>query len=89
MAITPKPKAPKETNTVDVNALINRGGSPPTTPAFHEEPNSDEVKLVQLRLSLDMLEKIDASRSKRLVKIPRHTWILEALLEKLERESGE
>jgi hypothetical protein len=89
MAITAKPKATKEVSEVDVNALINRGGSPPTLQASHEESNADMVKLVQLRLGLELLEKIDASRSKRLVKIPRHTWILEALLEKLDRESGE
>ena len=86
MAITPKPKAQKESSEVDINALINRGGSPPT---LHEEQSTDAVKLVQLRLGLELLEKIDASRSKRLVKIPRHTWILEALLEKLDREGKE
>ena len=35
----------------------------------------------------DILHKVDASVQARRIKTPRHTWLLEAVLEKLERES--
>ena len=53
----------------------------PDTPSG-EEPS---VSLL-LRLPRILLNRIDAVVHKRLIKIPRHTWILEALVEKLERE---
>ena len=42
--------------------------------------------LVQLRLLPALVEKIDAAVKARLIKIPRHTWLLEAVMEKLKRE---
>lgn len=83
MAITPKPSAKKQgLSEASVEALINRGG----TSSQKEELKPDEVKLVQLRLSSSLLSKIDTSRSNKALKKPRHTWILEAILEKIERE---
>ena len=92
MAITPKPRAasvPLGKTTVDVDALINRGGSVAGHPAPAGRPAKaveDEVMLVQLRLPPPLVEKIDATVKARLIKIPRHTWLLEAVMEKLKRE---
>ena len=66
-----------------IEALINRGGS--VTPD-HEERERGRPQLVQLRLSRALVQRIDKVRKHRLVVPSRHTWLLEALLEKLETE---
>ena len=92
MAITPKPK-PKNSlpvdSGVDVDALINRGGSVAGHPSSGRpvKTGEDDVMLVQLRLLPTLVERIDAVVKARLIKIPRHTWLLEAVTEKLKRES--
>jgi hypothetical protein len=96
MAITPRPKPPDSApvkSDVDVDALINRGGSVAarshaTTGAGRPaKADGDDVMLVQLRLSPALVKQIDAAVKGRSVKIPRHTWLLEAVAEKLKRES--
>lgn len=73
MAIARKPKA-------DALALIHKGGSP----AGAAQP----VTQVALRVPSDLLARLDAARSARPVRLPRNTWILEAIADKLEREGG-
>jgi hypothetical protein len=85
MAITRKPKRSSGTGAkpVDVDALINKGGSVAGKNGGHEK---DAVPVI-LRVPEDILRKVDASVQSRRIKTPRHTWLLEAVLEKLERES--
>jgi len=85
MAISRKPKQTSSAATkhVDVNALINKGGSVGGKNGGQER---DAVPVI-LRVPEDILEKVDASVQARRIKTPRHTWLLEAVLEKLERES--
>ena len=66
---------------VGVNPLINNGGS---DPAGHSHNGTKEQ--VVLRIPSDILEGIDRAVARRRVPTPRHTWILEALVEKLARE---
>jgi hypothetical protein len=40
--------------------------------------------LVQLRLSSELVQRIDRHRKERIVPPSRHSWMLEALLEKLQ-----
>jgi hypothetical protein len=86
MAISRKPKQSSSTagKHVDVNALINKGGSVGGKNGGQER---DAVPVI-LRVPEDILEKVDARVLARRIKTPRHTWLLEAVLEKLERESG-
>ena len=84
MAITRKPAPVRPAPAVDVEDLINRGGS---TPAREEAPESDQVVPVILRLPASMLKSIDRAVRSRPVRIPRHTWLLEAVHEKLSREN--
>lgn len=87
MAITRKPKPSTASSAaVDVDALINKGGS--VTRPDSEQAKSKQV-YVQLRLSEDLLQQIDQSLSSREIKIPRHTWLLEAIHEKLKREHNQ
>ena len=84
MAITRKPAPVRPVPSVDVEDLINRGGS---TPVREPAPAAtDQVVPVILRLPASMLKSIDESVKSRPVRIPRHTWLLEAVHEKLSRE---
>jgi len=78
MAIARKPKR----KPVDVDALIQRGGSPGST--RREDARATPILL---RLPPEMLERLEAALKSRPVKLPRHTWILEAIHEKLTREA--
>ena len=86
MAITRKPKRSSGAGakTVDIDALINKGGS---VAGKNGGQQGREAVPVILRLPEDILRKVDASVQARRIKTPRHTWLLEAVLEKLERES--
>ena len=83
MAITRKPARLSPPAPVDVDDLINRGGSTPQ----REEQEGGEVVPVILRLPAPMLRSIDQAVRSRPVRIPRHTWLLEAIHEKLSRET--
>lgn len=82
MAITRKPQR-SPAPAVDVDALINRGGSPTGAAADDTESKTSPILL---RVPSDMLERIDSALRGRPVRLPRHTWILEAIHEKLTRE---
>ncbi|MGI9318499.1 MAG: hypothetical protein ACR2QW_14305 [bacterium] len=81
MAVTRKPKAQKE-KSVDVEALIQKGGSV----AVKSTVNKSRITPVALRVPSDLIERLDRILLNKPVKVPRHTWILEAIVEKLERE---
>lgn len=88
MAITRKPKSPALTSSagVDVDALINKGGSVATASAPPAAPSDKPVSVV-LRVPAEVLERVDRSVEARAVKVPRHTWLMEAVIEKLAREA--
>jgi hypothetical protein len=87
MAISRKPKQSSgaAAKTVDVDALINKGGSVGGRNGGQGK-EKDAVPVI-LRVPEDILERVDSSVQARRIKTPRHTWLLEAILEKLERES--
>ena len=62
-----------------VEDFVLRGGAP-SAPA-----NGAEPKPVLLNIPAALLGRIDEAVKGRPVRTPRHTWILEAILEKLER----
>jgi hypothetical protein len=86
MALARKPQAPATPPApdVDVEALINKGG----TVAAKEAPKAAKKKIqpVVVRLPSGFNTRVDKAVAARTVRIPRHTWILEAIAEKLERE---
>ena len=95
MPITRKPSSidDKTAHPVDVEALINRGGSVATAPTLPvPDPAAvslNEVTTFSVRIPKEMVSKIDRLRGARAVKIPRHTWLLEAIVEKLKRENDD
>lgn len=90
MAIRRKP------STVD--EFISAGSTVPGTPApitpdpqpsaepSKPEKVDEEMTPVTLRVPADILAEVDASAKKRRPRCSRNSWILEAMLEKLERE---
>ena len=86
MALRRKPQSEsKKTPSADerrIEALIDKGGSV----APDHEGGKGRPQLVQLRLPRDLVQRIDMARKHRIVAPSRHTWLLEALLEKLETE---
>ena len=74
MAVRRKPKSS------NLDEFINEGGAAPKI-----QKHSKDVQVVTLRLPTEMLESVDQAVSERPLKISRHQWLLEAVLEKLER----
>lgn len=90
MAIAAKPK-PKNTNAQAntdedaIKALINKGGSVAATDK--DDKSTGTHKNLQLRLKPELIDQIDRIRETQDVPPSRHTWILEAIYEKLKRNT--
>ncbi len=67
----------------DIDAVINRGGSS----ADSQEENAEKERIFNLRVPESLVAKVDALRKRRTGKISRNTWILEAIEDKIARES--
>lgn len=83
MPISRKPKAQSKVSEKTIAAVIEKGGS---VPAEKTGKNKNE-QTVNIRLPENILNEIDGLVSSRRVKISRHTWLMEAIVEKLDRES--
>jgi hypothetical protein len=81
----PKPALVATASPVDVDALISKGGS--VARAGTEPAAPAKTAPVVLRLPPDVLARVDRAVESRRVKVPRHTWLMEAVIEKLEREA--
>lgn len=83
MTVVRKPKDEASTSEAQIAALIEKGGSAArqkaVTPPARNMP-------VSLRIPGPLAERLDNVLQDRLIRVPRHTWILEAIVEKLERE---
>ena len=82
MAISKKPSSKINVSEAEINAIIEKGGS-----VASDSKKEMGKKNLQLRLDTELIEKIDEARGKRTVSPPRHTWILEAIYEKLQKEN--
>ena len=82
MAVTRKPRVVPES---EIEALIAKGGSVATS-APPPEPPAPGVKMVPVRIEMALLVRIDRAVQAQPIKIPRNTWVLQAILEKLERD---
>lgn len=102
MAISKKPKPQSSIQPHDaaideaaVLEVINRGGSVPVRTAdsskgevvSEKDKEEKHQKFVQLRLDADFLEAIDDVRRKnRYSARTRHAWIVDAIMEKMQRD---
>ena len=85
MPVTRKPQTKDEAagdpSETTIRTFIERGGS-----VSGEATGDIRTKLVQLRLVPELIARIDRTRGAERVPPSRHHWILEAILEKLERD---
>jgi len=84
MTISRKPPTNKSSNKndkVNIEEIINRGGS------VSAEKSKEGRKPILLKLDYDTVDQIDHLVRSRKVKIKRQTWIEEAIIEKLSRNS--
>ena len=87
MALTAKPSRAAKPAPVDpVEAFIAKGGSAPP-PAADVAPKGAQHPL-KFPQDSDLFERLEAARKASVVKLPRNTWILQAIAEKLERDRG-
>lgn len=87
MALSRKPiRTDGQSSGVDIDALINKGGSVATEVPPVDEAHDDAA--FTLRVPRKLLQRLDAHLKNKPIKTPRQFWILEAVLEKLERESS-
>ena len=85
MPIARKPKINQPSvSEKAISAVIEKGGSVPAEKNTKTKPE----QTVNLRLPEDILAEIDHSVSSRRVKISRHTWLMEAITEKIDREAA-
>lgn len=77
MAVTRKPRVVPEHA---IEALIAKGGSVAAPAA------APDVKLVPVRIETALLARLDQAVQAQPIKIPRNTWVLQAILEKLARD---
>jgi hypothetical protein len=80
------PTAPKVPPQVAATAKKQVEAKRPRGRPKNESP--EPVIVFQLRLPSDMAETIDALISKRRFRVPRNTWILEAIQNYIEKEQG-
>ena len=66
-------------------ALIKKGGRS-ARPELLEEEKIEEKRL-SLRIPEDVAERVKQAAKARPIKTPCHSWIVEAILEKLKKES--
>ena len=82
MAITRKPKGKPAASEAQISALIEKGG--------RTARQETAARAVSLRIPGPLAERLDDFLQGQLVRVPRHAWILQAILEKLERsEQGD
>ena len=79
MAITRKPKGKTPASEAQISALIEKGG--------RTARQETAARAVSLRIPGPLAERLDDFLQGQLVRVPRHAWILQAILEKLERET--
>lgn len=89
VATTRKPQLPvlAEPPKVDIDYLISKGSSVPNREA-ESEASKCKVTSMLLRIPGEIGQRLDQALRARPARLPRHTWILEAIVEKLDRESN-
>lgn len=86
MALSAKPSRPSPKPVDPVEAFISKGGSVPVEPAVEKA-----AKAPQHPLKFppgDLFDRLERAREASAVKLPRNTWILQAIAEKLARDAG-
>ena len=89
MALTSKPARPEPKPVDPIEAFISKGWSVPAEPI--EPAGEKATKTPQHPLKFpagDLFDRLERAREASAVKLPRNTWILQAIAEKLARDAG-
>ncbi len=87
MAIARKPKLSEtQAKEQNINTLINKGGSVAEDREDGGNTKQTGDKPILIRIPAEVVKKIDEIVSAKKIKTPRHTWLLEAVFEKLEKD---
>lgn len=85
MTLSPKLKT---ASTISEEELIRKGGSSGIVDSQASNEDAKSYKRVQLRIPLGYLDRIADLLDKRPGIVPRHTWLIEAIAEKLGKEEN-
>ncbi len=91
MPISRKPKARTEEefiNQANDDVLLEAKVISKLESSENQLDDESDIQPLKLRVPRDLVKDIDNLLSQRKPKISRHNWILEALYEKLDRDSG-
>lgn len=83
MAIAQKPKKPDEAK---IMSLIEKGLDAPTSADQKSQPAKAKVHPLRFPPERDLWDRLEAAISSNRVKLPRNTYILQAIHEKLEAD---
>jgi hypothetical protein len=85
MAISRKPTDPQraEPDQAAYEAYLHKGGSAAQTP-----PDGPKDVRFTLQIPGPLCQQLDALRRRSPVKTSRHHWVLEAIAQRIERETG-
>jgi len=90
MALSSKPKRPVPVAADPIDAFISKGGSVPAVEPAPDAGEGKPAKAPQHPLKFpgdsDLFERLEKARRSTAVRLPRNTWILQAIAEKLERD---
>lgn len=88
MSIAKKPTPKTEDNHVDVENLINKGGSVPSfkMTEIPEDKEHNKTKQVALHIPQELFDEMEKLRASHPVKLSRHVWILQAISNKIIHE---
>ncbi len=91
MPVSRRPKARTEEefiNQANDDILLDPKVISNLEPSENQLDSESDIQPLKLRVPRELVKDIDNLLSQRKPKISRHNWILEALYEKLERDSG-
>ena len=83
MALSPKPVRPANAPVTNIDDFISRGGSVPAQ-KLAGKGAQHPLKFPEG----DLFDRLERARKAASVTLPRNTWILQAISEKLEREQS-
>ena len=99
VSIAPLPRNKPQASEAEIEAMINKGGDVPKPNSAMAKPNSvsddENPAHINARLTKGIVRHIDTLRAQRGRKpgspkllVSQQDWVLEAVLEKLDREKG-
>jgi hypothetical protein len=88
MAITRKPRESEVADPAAFDAYLRKGGSAASPESGALAPEGTKDVRFTLAIPGPLCAQLDRLRTQRLAKTSRHQWVLEAIEQRIERESA-